>query len=219
MSRRPLALFCAIILLGLIGVVAVRATRLFHRASLQAMSYNGVSIGATVNEVKYMLGDPETVSNARMETPEPNKSPQYRVADLDQSSPSWLAKLPPIPGGKRMESFVHWSMSGDNVRIVYFDKPSGQVIGLECDQWPWATKDPCSPFDGIHPGLKEDQVNDSIGAPDKSVYVGGSKTLYYYDLRIEINLIRGDVFSIKKTKPTILGIARIALKDGLGLSI
>lgn len=137
---------------------------------------NQIMLGMTKDELLYVKGQPNTV-----------------LTELEENGEFFN----PIPDGKTAMDYSTWSYHyeyGDSL-IIGFNQETSKVDNIMCSKGESNYGDSCE-IQGLKIGLSEDDLLRRLGEPQKSVIESSTKTMFYPDLNLQINLEKKDVYLI-----------------------
>jgi hypothetical protein len=161
----PLAVVIAVTYLG-------HPVYLYHKKHLLSqISYYGLALGMTLDEVVHVKG-----------------RPAYVALDSENSSRQLLIKFEDIPKGRTPKDYYEWEFpigrsAPASLEIIYSRKTL-QVIQIAC----YSTAGYCLPISGISTGASEDEVMDKLGKPHNVRSNKTSETLDYPGLHLSLLL-------------------------------
>ncbi|HEV2596440.1 MAG TPA: hypothetical protein VGU01_14710 [Sphingomicrobium sp.] len=160
--------------------------------------YMGLNVGASADDVLYLLGYPQSVVGE----PEPERVPGFGEVIWDPRVYQVNGKDPQnaIPAGKTINDYFRWEWERNNDRIdVTFDPKTRHVTKIACmadqSRWDWE----CPRIFGVNTETHEDEVRDLLGEPNWVKHDGVAKTLGYDELGLALTLTQQRVYLLEKT--------------------
>ncbi len=154
------------------------------------ISYEGISLGMDMTEVKYILGYPDRVLH-----PEEDLNKGKGKKDLAQI---WASKedIERSPNG--VNDFFDWQYEKGVKRIdIGFDSSTSKVTSIGCyvDERKFVGAGTCS-INGIQSLDKEEDIFGKLGTPSSSVIDNTTKTMVYSKYNMKINLVKKTAYYI-----------------------
>jgi hypothetical protein len=170
----------------------------YGRFSDQLSVLDGIGLGRTRGEIRYIMGEPPVVYRNE----EPGES-DSRILYTDR------AKDPTLPAGTDIDSYRTWlydnGASLDPHLDISFDLQSGRVSKIDCVDQSELPTGYCSRLLGAGIGDPEVRIVTLLGLPtrqsidDKS----GVKTMIYDDIGVVLLLARQRVFALSVIAATV----------------
>jgi hypothetical protein len=188
-----------------IGVGMWFGVEWYHNRPRIQSSYYGVSLGASKQEVIYVLGYPDFVR----ENPDnsPWKCCKETTAPSQHLNEPWtvdsiLAPLNKLPAGSALDDYDEWNYNPEKGKFAPYitvQFHNGNAETITCDAG--AENDYCTDVLGITPGTTEADVKARLGKPESAEISGVTKKMVYYRYRA--------VFNLTKRKVYMLGISSV----------
>jgi hypothetical protein len=174
-------------------VVGINALDTYNKRPQKVTSFESISLGASMDEVAYALGQPTSV--ARLEDWELKDGTIWKDVVTD------VPKQDVEKHKQRFKGYVYWKYEGYSDRRidVDFDKETKVVTSIGCYVNPdVASRGPCW-VNGISVGSSEGEVTETLGQPTRSSIDANSnvKTLEYDNWNMEVLLSKRAVYYIK----------------------
>lgn len=143
--------------------------------------YGGIRLGMDQNEVLYKLGDPSSV-----------------VADAESNEPSWkgapiVLDVGKIEQGKSINDYKRWLYSREQSYLnIDFSDDRKSVVAIRCFSSDKLAR--CPSLAGIEDGDWESDVRKTLGDEPVTKMDGGTKTLIYPYIGIQLKLTEERVY-------------------------
>ncbi len=163
------------------------------------VSYYGVTIGSTKNEVGYKLGYPTKVMTPFRDDPD---RPGWKVSDdLDVNESGNIDMSDPSPG-RALEEFHKWRyIKGNGWVDVEFDTDKNRLLSISCMDSSDGPRTGCQQLAGIRAGTSEADLRDKLGKPTKEDITSVFKFMEYSHMGLRFMLDKSGVYLITLAKP------------------
>jgi hypothetical protein len=155
---------------GLVVVAGMFGLALYAWPLTQQTEYLHVKIGASPNEVNYIMGAPANV---------------YGEMSNDPDMAGWqeVIEIQKIPKGKSFRDYTDWAWKRPNGHIdITFNPEKTAAVAIECYSSDKLGR--CPAIEGIADGSSEDQVLKRFGQPDTSKITNSTKRVTYQKLGV-----------------------------------
>ena len=154
------------------------------------ISYEGISLGMDMSEVKYILGYPDSASH-----PEEVLNEGKRRLRLSQifASKEDIERSPNV-----VNDFFDWQYEkGVKIIDIGFDSSTSKVTSIGCyvDERKFVDAGTCA-VNGIQSLDKEEDIFRKLGTPSSSVIDNTTKTMVYSKYNMKINLVKKTAYNI-----------------------
>ena len=150
-------------------------------------SYEGIKLGASMNEVRYIKGRPINLAKHKVEAEYGYFEPFVDSNKLDKND--------------SIDNYPRWNF---NQITINFDKPNGKVVAISCSAWQDSLRNDsyhnCEPLSGITIDMSEDYVKERLGKPDKEV-ITSSKEMFFGKYNAKFLLDKQKVYFIEFENP------------------
>lgn len=187
-------------------VVGINALDAYNNRPQKVTSFESISLGASMDEVAYALGEPSSVLEYG----------DIKWDDGTVSKDAWIqAKKEEVKKHKAgYKGYFGWVYQSSDRRIdVNFDKDTKVVTSIGCYVNPdAASRGPCW-VNGISVGSSESEITERLGQPTRSAIDTNFnvKTLEYDNWNMEVLLSKRAVYYIKvhtKSEAQRLGVMK-----------
>lgn len=203
MTRRIWFVGAGLVLLVTVLAGAYLSAR-YRALEDQLAQYEGVKVGSSRAEVKYLRGDPTAVFGPVEKTPTgmPRGWSAFQaVYYLEPKNDPSETKVNALPDGKSAADFDEWSYeqaSGANIDVKF---ASGRASSIRCVDIQRGNG--CAPILGISLGSTEERLLATLGKPGSEEIDedSGTKTIAYPDMGLSFRLEQRQVYFIEVTAP------------------
>ncbi len=156
----------------------------------KSMSFEGISLGMDMNEVKYILGYPDSVLHPEEDL---NKGKRKKMGIQMVASKEDIERSP-----NGVSDFYDWQFEKGAKRIdVGFDSSTSRVTSIGCyvDERKFVDAGTCA-INGIQALEKEEDIFEKLGTPSSSFIENATKTVVYSKYNMKIYLVKKTAYYI-----------------------